>query len=69
MVDNYFVEVRRRNKMQFHQFIVSHADLPMSKIIGLFSYQTGFRKATLEAWRDELVDAGILKIDTGVVEA
>lgn len=66
MGDNYFVEVRRKSKMKFHQFILENADKNMTTIIGLFSYQNGYRRATLEAWVDELKDAGILEIDHGV---
>lgn len=66
MVENYFVETRRKNKMQFFDYVKEHKDeWETPKILAMYSFQTGFRKSTLETWLDELVEAGLLNIVKG----
>lgn len=57
MPNNYFVEVRRINKLRLKDFIAEHPDMTKKKILALFSLQTGMRIATLERYYEELVDA------------
>lgn len=68
MVDNYFVEVRRRNKIEFHEFLVSHKDMSITQAMGEFSFRKGFKVSTLQMWLDEFIMAGRVKVTNNVIE-
>ncbi len=68
MVDNYFVEARRRNKIQLMDFLTkNNKELTLKQALGQFSFKTGLKVSTLQQWTDELIDAGYLKIEKGVI--
>lgn len=61
---NYLAEARRQHKEEFRMFIANHPGMPRDKIMGLFSYNTGYKKKTLQEWWGELVDAGLIEVKT-----
>jgi len=62
MARNYLVEERRKEKQMFRDFIVAHPELTLQKIIGLYSFNNGYREKTLLTWIEELEHAGIIEL-------
>ena len=61
MGKDYFVNMRKKRKVQFLDFIKRNSDLSKRKLIGLFSHSTGLSVARLEIYYNELVDAELIK--------
>ena len=58
---NPFVAQRRDMKLRLLDLIQKHPEMEEKQIVGLFSLQTGLRKArVLEYWQ-ELIDSGVLE--------
>jgi len=57
---NPFVSQRREMKLRFLDLIKTHPNIEKKQLIGLFSLQTGLRKARLLEYWDELVEAGMI---------
>lgn len=60
MTNNFFVNERKQNKIEFLEFINANLDKPMKVIIGLFSLRTGLRSSTIEIYLKELKDANLI---------
>ncbi len=60
MPDNPFVEKRRRDKEKLLKLVQTNPDMDEDKLIGIFSQQTGYTKATIGRMLEELQDAGLI---------
>ena len=59
--ENYFVAVRKVEKQRLLDFINEHKEMPLKKVLALFSLQTGMRTTTLETYVKELKDAELVE--------
>lgn len=57
----HFNDIRKFNKKNLLAFILEHKEMPLKKILGLYSLNTGIRVKTLEEYVKELRDAEVLE--------
>lgn len=60
MPENYFVKVRRLQKLELFEHIKKNKDMDKKQLLATFSLQTGLRIATIEQYYEELRDAKLI---------
>lgn len=60
MPNNYFVEKRRQDKQRLLQIIRENPEEKETKLVAVFSLQTGYRLETVKRMMEELKEAELL---------
>ena len=60
MPNNFFVEVRRKDKIALAKMLKENPDIDEGKILALFSLKTGYKIETIRRMFNELQEAGQL---------
>jgi hypothetical protein len=69
MVDNYFVEARRRSKKDLLDFLrTNKGEYTLDQMIAQYSFHKGYKVSTLMMWVDELKSAGMIAQKGGRIE-
>ena len=61
MPENYFVSIRKIEKQRLLNFIKQNPNMPIKKVLALFSLQTGMKTSTLQTYIRELQDAELIE--------
>lgn len=61
MSENFFVAVRKIEKQKLLKFIKENPNVPIRKVLALFSLQTGLKTSTLQTYINELRDAELIE--------